>query len=208
MKCLLSLILLIGCAHTQTDHEERVERINEAKARHKAEWDAANARTQARVQAENAAMVERTNALIEQRKRDEQEARDSKKAAEYAALVDQCEQDRDGRRKRLDEHLKSYEERNKLLEWEEKHCKVVDRGKPVVREYEQTDGTLIRKRIISGYPERECDAPEPKGLPKWRIGTTYRKDGLVRLSREDDRLNEACVEIDLAAGWDHVDRDE
>ena len=74
--------------------------------------------------------------------------------------------------------------------------------------YERPDGTLVRKRIISGYPERACDGPTPKGLPPWRTGASRDTQGLVRLSEQDARLNDLCLDDDLAAGWNHVDHGE
>lgn len=180
-------------ARNQARHEENRKRFEEEKRQAEA-----NAK---RRQAEQRAEVER-KAAEKIRRAEEQ------KEAEAKATASACAEDRDGRKRRLEAHLASYEERSRLLQWESAHCKIVDRGKPVVREYERPDGTLVRKRIISGYPERVCDGPTPKGLPPWRTGASRDTQGLVRLSEQDARLNDLCLDDDLAAGWDHVDHGE
>lgn len=204
----LPFLLLVGCiefhdASARIEMRPRVravprENSNVTAQRHQESQEAAE-RIAARIQRQEAEKAERDRAAAQKKADDE--------AAAAEALARSCAEGRDERRAKYEAHLKSYEERDKLLEWEEKHCKVVDHGKPVVREYEMPNGVIVKRRVISGYPVRECDAKEPKGLPPWRIGTSYRTQGLVKLTDAEWSKMDACIDADMAVGWDHVDHD-
>lgn len=198
--------LLVGCVYP--DSRSQADIVQEAAAKHKAAWDRQEAIHQAQLQREAQERHDADVQRIADKKKADEDMKVVMAEAKVSALVARCAEDRDLRHARLDAHLKSYDDRNKLLDWEDAHCKIVDHGKSVVREYEQPNGVIVKRRIISGYPVRECDAKEPKGLPPYRVGTSYRYQGVVKLSESEHQKNQACLDLDLAAGWDHVDRDE
>lgn len=217
MKRIALLFGLVGCIEfhaanapvaTPPRHAYRAQQGEDMaamKARIRRDHDARNDAIQERVAAARALRMAETERNEAEAKRAAKEKKDADELAKVTALETACAADRDGRRTRLDAHLKSYDDRNKLLDWEDKHCKIVDHGKSVVREYELPNGAIVKRRIISGYPVRECDAKEPAGLPRYVVGNGYRSRGLVELSPSDSRLDDECAELDKAAGWDHID---
>lgn len=91
----------------------------------------------------------------------------------------------------MDAHEKWMVERNKLLDWVDAHCKIIDDGHDRIGQFIGPDGTITTRMYRTGYPEEQCDSKPPAPLPPWQ----ERYKGEPVLPYRDKLRNAECRDM-------------
>ena len=75
-----------------------------------------------------------------------------------------CEPDRAARVAHMEGSLAARAARAAAKAWEGEHCGYIDRGKPVIKTYEDSSGNITQRRVMDRHADYECDAKKPAEL--------------------------------------------
>jgi hypothetical protein len=114
------------------------------------------------------------------------------------APVATCESGREERLRIMAEHMAKVDRIAELREWEEEHCQIVDRSKPVVRVVKDSRGEYHTVEGRSRGVDRDCDAKPPADIAtRWARNLTPGQFPLstaqMACQREDEAGSELAV---------------